>query len=360
MTIDEKNIIWLDLFENLSLQKKFQLLNTISKGKDLRKDFLKNDKIREILSNEEFNKMALCLEDKFLDLKLNEYESQGIKCITYFSENYPYLLKEIKAPPICLYCKGNLSLLDSFCLGIVGTRRPTDYGVVVTKQYAKTFAKNDITIVSGLASGVDTIAHKTALEEGGNTIAVLAGGLNHVYPAVNHQLAKQITENNLILSENNPNVVPQAFMFPIRNRIIAGLSCGVLITEAGEKSGALHTYNYAIENNRDVFVVPGRINSPMSKGTNMMIKEMQGVITLDPDDVLDNFHINKKNNEENLEIQLDISTQDVLSFIKTEKKTFQELIDLTGKTASELNSLLLELEMNGIVTKLPNNSYIMS
>ena len=167
MTIDDKNILWLDLFEFLSYNKKMKLLYSIPRGQDIRASFLSNKEAREILSSEEFNKLSLCLDPRYLEVKLESYEKENIQTITFFDTRYPFLLKEIDSPPLCLYCKGNIQLLNSLCIGIVGTRKPTEYGIVTTKQFAKELSKHDITIVSGLAVGVDTIAHRAVLEEEG-------------------------------------------------------------------------------------------------------------------------------------------------------------------------------------------------
>ena len=304
--------------------------------------------------------MALCLTDAFLENKINQYIANNIQCITFYDDNYPYLLKEIDSPPLCLYCKGNIQLLNTFSIAVVGSRKPSEYGLVVTKQFVKELAEADITIVSGMASGVDTIAHRTTLDNSGKTIAVLAGGFNYIYPATNFSLFKELINNNLVISELNPNIKPQTYHFPLRNRIIAGLSKGVLVTEAGEKSGSLHTINYAIDYNREIFAVPGRINSEMSKGCNNIIKEYKDAFVTEASDILTTFNINKQENEKNLGVQLDINVQSVLNYISTEKKTFQEILDYSNMSAKELNTILIELELSGLVTKLANNSYIMS
>lgn len=358
MTIDDLNILWLDLFDFLTYNKKIKILSTIEKGIDLREQFLTNLELKSILNTQEFNKMALCLNKEFLNIKLQEYQKNNIELITFNNPNYPYILKEISTPPLCLYCKGNIQLLNTFCIAVVGTRKPTEYGMVTTKQYVKELTNAGVTIVSGLASGVDTIAHKTTLEEQGKTIAVLGGGFNHIYPASNINLAKHISENNLIISEYNPNVQPTIYSFPTRNRIIAGLSKGVLTTEMAEKSGAIHTINYALEFNRDIFVVPGRINSPMSKGCNNIIKNLQGSITTEPADILNAYHLHAEENK--IDFQLNLNEQMILDYIKSEKKTFQEISDYTKLNVKELNVILLTLEMEGLVVKLANNSYIMA
>lgn len=359
MTIDDKNILWLDLFDFLTYGKKVKLLSTISKGEDIREKFLTNVDIKETLTNEEFNKMALCLSEQYLNKHLSSYESKGVQTITFNNSNYPFTLKEISSPPLCLYCKGNVSLLNSFCFGVVGTRKPTDYGIVVTKQYCKALANADVTIVSGLAVGIDSVAHKTALQEKGKTIAVLAGGFDNIYPATNYNLANEISETGLLVSEYPPSTKPLSYYFPVRNRIIAGLSHGVLVTEMGEKSGSLHTVNYAIEFNRDIFVVPGKINSPMSKGSNELIKNLQGCITTSPEDILNSYNLNKIKPDDNFK-QLDIDSQLILNYIATEKRTYQEILDFTKFSANQLNTLLISLEMEGLLIKLANNSYIMA
>lgn len=353
------NILWLDLFEALTYSKKLKLLN-IAGNNDIRSMFLRDAEIKQILTQEEFNKMALCLQDEYLNRFLKSYKEQNIECITFNDSRYPYMLKEISTPPLCLYCKGNLQLLNTTCVGIVGTRKPTDYGIIVTKQFAKELAEADVTVVSGLASGVDGIAHREAIDNNGKTIAVIAGGFNHIYPVSNFNLAKKIIENNLIISEYTPNTQPLSYYFPVRNRIIAGLSKGVVITEAGEKSGSMHTFNYAVEFNREVFAVPGKINSPMSKGTNAIIKSLQGTITLCADDILNALNIQKQKNEKNCVVQLDINAQIVLDYIMSEKKTYQQILDKVNISAKDLNAILIELEMSGLITKLANNSYIKS
>ncbi len=359
MTIDDKNIIWLDLFPFITYQKKVKILEMFSRGEDIKQSFSSKPQIHEMLTDIEYNKMLSMRDDIRLNQRIEKYLSDGIIPITIHDDRYPSMLREISSPPLCLYCKGNLQLLNSECIAIVGSRKLTDYGVVTTKQYASAFSECDLTIVSGLAVGVDTIAHKTAIEHSGKTIAVLAGGLYNIYPAINISLANKLCENNLIISENCPTTPPLSYLFPIRNRIIAGLSRAVVVTEAAEKSGSIKTARFASEFNREVFAIPGKINSPLSKGTNSLIKSLIANITLSPDDVLDSLNI-KKENSENPTRQLDIKEQFVLNYIRTEKKTFQEIADYTEMSARELNTILMGLEMVGLVTKLANNSYIMS
>ncbi len=360
MTIDDKNIIWLDLFNFLTYQKKVKILDIFEKHKDIKKTFLSNPKIHEILTETEINKISNMLSDVTLDKKIDEFNNNGIEMITIHDNRYPYILREISSPPLCLYCKGNVQLLNTYCIGVVGSRKPTDYGIVTTKQYVKELVEAGVTIVSGMALGIDTIAHKTALDEQGKTIAVLGGGLYHIYPVSNFALSKELSQDNLIISENTPDTPPLSFYFPIRNRIIAGLSRALIVTEAGEKSGTLNTAKFAGDFNREVFAIPGKINSPLSKGTNKLIKNLEATITLLPEDVLNSLNLKKEKNNKNPTRQLDIKEQFVINYIQTEKKTFQEIADYTELTARELNTILLNLEMEGLIIKLANNSYIMS
>ncbi len=358
MTIDEKNILWLDMFPTLSYVKKWKLLD-IFRGVDIKSSFLHEPEVGKLLNEQEFNKMSQNLDDLTFNEQLYDFKSEGIEFVTIYDERYPSQLKEIENPPLCLYCLGNLQLLNTSCISIVGSRKPTEYGVVVTSDYAKTLSQAGLTVVSGMAIGVDTFAHHSVLDNNGATIAVLAGGFHHVYPVTNFGLFRELKSDNLVITEASPNTQPTQYLFPFRNRIIAGLSMATIVTEAAEKSGSLSTCNYACEFNRKVFAVPGRINAPYSKGCNMLIKSGKANITLAPSDVLEELNI-KPQKQKNQAIQLDIKQQIVLDYIKFEKRTFQEIADETKLSVSELNSILLELELDGLVYKLANNSYIMA
>jgi len=187
-------------------------------------------------------------------------------------EDYPLYLKEIFAPPPVLYVKGDPSVLRNHALAVVGTRGPTSYGKECTRALVAELCQKAV-IVSGLAKGIDTVAHERCLELGGQTVAVLGCGINRIYPTDNTELADRICENGALVSEFPPGTVPEAYNFPRRNRIISGVSCGVIVIEAGEKSGALITADYALQQNRVVFAVPGPINSPVSAGTFRLIKD---------------------------------------------------------------------------------------
>ena len=199
-------------------------------------------------------------------------ESQGIKILTWEDEAYPQRLKEIEQPPPVLYIRGEYLPDDLFAVAIVGTRRITPYGRQITEELAAYLAANRITVISGLARGVDAMAHQTALKAGGRTIGVLGSGVDKIYPPEHRALAEKMTEHGAIISDYAPGTPPDASNFPPRNRIISGLSLAVVVIEAGETSGALITAEFAAEQGREVFAVPGSILAPQSKGTNKLIQ----------------------------------------------------------------------------------------
>jgi DNA processing protein len=220
---------------------------------------------------------------------LEKYKSQNIQCITRFDSYYPSALKQIYNPPWVLYVKGNRDiLLNNQMLAIVGTRTPTTYGVRMTDYFVRSFVKHEWTTVSGLAKGIDARVHDTTLKNNGKTIAVLGSGFNHLYPKENIQLANELITDSLLLTEYPPERKPNKWHFPARNRIISGLSLGTIVIEAKGKSGSLITANLALEQNREVFAIPGPIDSVYSDGTNLLIQEGAKLV-LTPEDVLIEF-----------------------------------------------------------------------
>jgi DNA processing protein len=206
--------------------------------------------------------------------QIEQYEKNGIQVITIFDQNYPSLLKEIYQPPWVLFVKGNVSLLEQLPkLAVVGSRQATQYGKNAIRLMFPPLVEKGVVIVSGLANGIDTLAHEYAMKNGGKTIAVIAGGLYHIYPKENLELAKEMMKTQLVISEYPPDMKPLRWHFPARNRIISGLSNGTFIIEAKRKSGSLITANYAVNEGREVFSLPGSIFNQNSLGTNDLIKQ---------------------------------------------------------------------------------------
>ncbi|MFC9596833.1 DNA-processing protein DprA [Peribacillus butanolivorans] len=223
------------------------------------------------------NKLNLFLKDLHslnTIKKVKQYEYNQIKCLTMFDEDYPFLLKQIFDPPWVLYFKGDKQLLEKkSTLGVVGTRKPTWYGLEALKTILPPLVQKNFVIISGVAAGIDAAAHKVTLDEGGNTIGVLGGGLLQIYPKSNIPLAREISNKGLLLSETPPAMRAEPWMFPLRNRIISGLSKGVFVVEAKEKSGSLITAQAALDHGREVFALPGNVLSPESLGANQLIQD---------------------------------------------------------------------------------------
>jgi len=214
------------------------------------------------------------LKDKLdVERELSRIEKQKICIITFFDENYPSNLKSIFDPPVLLYVKGKLLPEDIIAIAMVGTRRPTAYGKMVAEKLSGELAERDVTVVSGMARGIDSFSHRGALSRGGRTIAVLGCGIDVCYPPENRDLLNEISEKGAVVSEFPMGTRPERMNFPLRNRVISGLSLGVVIVEAGPKSGALITAECALEQGREVFAVPGNIFNLETKGTHSLIKE---------------------------------------------------------------------------------------
>ena len=352
----EQTIIFFTAFD-LSYKKQEEIFSLTNNVEDLLVNFDRyENRIKAIVNDQKvFDKIVVNLSNGFLESYIRNLNDKGIVCVTARSEDYPESLKEIDQPPYTLFCLGDISLLNSDGIAVVGTRTPTQYGKIITADFVKGLVLNDFTIISGMAAGVDTVAHKTALENGGKTIAVLGGGFEHVYPAFNAELFKKIAKGGLIVSEYTPSTKPALYTFPFRNRIIAGLSKGVLITEAGEKSGALHTKEYALESGKEVFAVPGNVNSSMSKGTNRLIRSLQGACVLTFEDIVCKFRNNVLTSKKPVLNQTSIEENLILSALKVEGKTVEELQEITKLPTNKLNSCLTIFEIKGIVRKLPGN-----
>ncbi|QDT70522.1 hypothetical protein MalM25_34700 [Planctomycetes bacterium MalM25] len=210
---------------------------------------------------------------------LEEAEAYGVRVLTPAMAEYPPGLREIHDPPAVLYCRGRIAPEDARAVAIVGTRRATRYGLRQTEELARGLAQAGVTVVSGLARGVDGVAHRAALEAGGRTLAAMAGGLSRIYPPEHAPLADQVAQRGALLAEAPPPMPPMSGSFPQRNRIISGLSLGVLVIEAAERSGALITARHAAEQGRDAFALPGPIDSPQSRGCHRLIQEGAKLIT---------------------------------------------------------------------------------
>ncbi len=295
------------------------------------------------------------------DWEMEKLAKTGVRLITIENENYPKQLKEIYRPPALLYLRGELQKQDQTALGIVGTRRCAPYGRQITPLITADLCSAGLTIVSGLAKGIDTLAHQSALDSKGRTIAVLGSGVDRasVYPRTNQKLSDQIAENGALLSEFPIGAPPFAQHFPQRNRIISGLSLGVLVIEAPEKSGALITARDALEQNREVFAVPGHIYSSNSIGPNNLIK-MGAKLVNQAQDILEELNLNY---QIKIKRQIKPDNQEeaiILKQLSQEPVHIDKIIRQSKLSTASVNSILMLMEIKGKVKNLGGNNYILN
>lgn len=279
-----------------------------------------------------------------------------MKKILFSQKEYPQLLKEIYDPPKIIYSQGNLLNQEKYPLAVVGTRKMSAYGRRVTEFLVKELAKKGITIISGLALGIDTIAHQTTLKEKGKTIAVCGNGLNNIYPSKNKGLAEQIVQSGgAVISEYPPETRPSKWTFPARNRIISGLSLGTLVIEAPERSGALITARFALDQGREVFAVPGSIYQENSRGCHKLIKMGAKPVTC-PEDILQSFDF--KTTPQQKQIFTDFKEEKIiLEQIKISPSSIEAIIKKTKLEPLKVVSLLTMMEVNGKVKKNKEKYY---
>ncbi len=287
--------------------------------------------------------------DKILKL----CEKRDIKIFSFYNAHYPELLKEIYDPPAVVFCRGEIKPEDHRGLAVVGSRRPTEYGRKVTERIASELASCGITIVSGLARGIDSLAHSSAISSGGRTIAVLGSGVSFIYPPENRALAEKIIKNGAILSEFLPDEGPRRENFPRRNRIISGISVGTLLTEATINSGALITASFALEQGREVFAIPGNITSKNSEGTNFLIQNGAKLVR-EVKDILEEIEhfipSLKKLNKIQPTVEVDDDEKAILNILD-EKAGIDEIVLKTGMDIAKILNILLKLEIKGLIIK---------
>ena len=289
----------------------------------------------------------------------DQIASQNIQVLTWEDEAYPPRLKEIEQPPPVLYVRGEVLDEDIWAVAIVGTRRITPYGRQITEQITARLAANGVTIVSGLARGVDAVAHQAALKAGGRTIAVLGSGVDRIYPPEHRALAEQMMSRGAIISDYAVGTPPEAANFPPRNRIISGLSMAVIVIEAGETSGALITAEFAAEQGREVFAVPGNILAPQSKGTNRLIQ--QGARPLvDARDVLDVLNLTRVPEQRAARkiLPIDETEAQLLSALGDEPLHVDEIRNQTGLPVEKVSAALVMMELKGMVRHVGGMQYV--
>lgn len=298
---------------------------------------------------------------RWIEQRMKILHDKGIQVITYFDRSYPILMKELGRAPWILYAKGNTSLLSNMSIAMVGTRIPTAYGRKIGSWLAEELCEKGITIVSGLARGIDGICHKAALDCGGSTIAVLGTAIDIPYPPEHTALYQSIADAGLIVSEYPVGMKGHPGLFPQRNRIIAGITHGTVVVEADARSGSLITADLALEAGRDVFAIPGPITSPKSKGTLELIKQGAKMVT-EPNDILEEYVglISMSQDKPELSPQHNLLTDDerhIYHMLEQGINEFDELLTQSGSDFGLLHSVLLSLIMKKTVVQLPGSVF---
>jgi DNA processing protein len=296
------------------------------------------------------------------EAEMEKVAHYGITVLTCDDPAYPSRLRQIYDYPPVLYMRGSLLPEDDWCLAVVGTRRASVYGKQITEEIVTDLARSRITIVSGLAKGIDTIAHQSALAAGGRSIAIFGCGLDIVYPPENVSLARSIMEHGAILSEYPLGIRPRPENFPRRNRILSGMSLGVLVTEADETSGALITARMALEQDREVFAIPGSILSPASRGTNRLIQMGEAKLVRDDKDILEELNLTAVARQiEMRELLPESGTEALLlKHLSAEPIHIDEVCQKSGLPAADVSSNLAIMELKGLVKQVGTMNYVLA
>lgn len=295
-----------------------------------------------------------------INSELSKIKQRNISVLTLADEEYPTLLREIYNPPMVMYVRGKIHKEDEKAVALVGSRRATNYGRDMAVKIADELVKSGITVVSGMAAGIDSCAHWSAIKGGGRTLAVLGCGLDVVYPPQNRELMQEIALNGAVLSEFPLGTKPDARHFPRRNRVISGLSLGTVVIEAAQKSGSLITADFALEQGREVLAVPGSVHSKNSKGTHALIKQGAKLVE-NATDVLEELGMveNKPYYKKPIVIPTDLSPRekDIAQMLLTGNQSLDELAKRSALTVTDVSTALLMLEMKGLVRQLPGKIF---
>jgi DNA processing protein len=294
--------------------------------------------------------------------ELEALEKINANWITFWSHNYPKNLKNIFAPPIILYYTGNIEENVNNSVAIVGTRMASRYGKQMAEQFSKDLCNSGITVISGMARGIDSAAHRGALATGGKTIAVIGSGLDVIYPAENKKLFNEISENGAVISEYKLGTKPDAQNFPKRNRIISGLSLGTLVIETKAIGGALQTAAFALDQNREVFAVPGNLGVMQSEGTNLLIQKGEAKLVRNHNDILEELNLKIQpdvgKNIPQPSYDLNMFEEKIYNLLSKEPKQIDIIANESGIISSECLVHLLSLEFRNIVRQLPGKTFI--
>jgi DNA processing protein len=317
----------------------------------------------DLLSSEIINNFILKRQSIDPGELLETVMKSGVDIHTFYNLKYPAALREITDPPLVLFSQGAYDVEDiPHSVAVVGTRKPSSYGRALAKEIARGLAQNGATIISGMAVGIDSLAHWGAIECGGKTLAVLGCAVDVCYPSSNRPLYEKLCSgtHGAVISEFFPGIKPEPWRFPARNRIIAGMARALVVVEAGLTSGSLITARLSFENNREVFAIPGRIDSPTSEGTNAIIARNQAHLMTKYQDVLTEMNwVARRTSREKPKTMVELfgKEKEIYTAIEQEPIQFDDLVQKLGINAHELSASLTMLELAGVVTRLPGDWY---
>lgn len=314
------------------------------------------ERIRKIRSRFVYEKRHV----QWISRKIEEMKKKRVHFCYYRDKEFPFSLLSLQYVPLWLYYKGSLPDLNQPSVAIVGARACSDYGRFVAKELGRELAVHGVQVISGMARGVDSYAHRGCLESGGATYAVLASGVDVCYPMENHPMYEEIQQSGGIISENSLGMKPLSHLFPLRNRIISGLSDLIIVVEAKEKSGSLITVEYGLMQGKDIMAVPGRVTEPLSKGCNRLIREGAGIVTC-VKDVLDVLSMKTKSNDsfqKKINYTLDPELDVVYSGLGLFPKSIQDICEDLDLEISDLSKRLLQLQMMNLVEEKTKGYYI--
>ena len=345
-------LIWLDSFIGLEYKHKAILYQNLGDVKGIKSFIEKNaEYIKKEIGENNYSTLINSANKEYLDYVLSGLDKNGVVAITLDSEKYPSTLLSTDIPPLVLYAKGNIDLLNTDTFAIVGSRKSLPLSIKTAEKYATTLSEAGLTLVTGIAEGIDKVVLESALKTG-RAISVIAGGFNHLYPANHVGLFEEVCRFGLAISEHPLDVAPQPYFFPARNRIIAGLAKGTLIVSGAKRSGTKYTATFAEEYGRDLFAIPYNIGVASGEGCNELIK-MGAHLTDTPDDILEFYNLSK------VEIDVDFTEDEkqVISALENGSLHVEKISSLTGKRPFELTAILSALEIKGAVVKVGANVY---
>ncbi len=363
MDINFENLLLLNMVPGLLPSHQYKLLKYFGTADKILKSSIQE--LRQVANISEELSAKIFATKETIDIKkeLDLIEKHNVSIITIFDDTYPKILKSMPDPPLILYVKGKLLREDDNSIAIVGCRKASSYGKIIAEKFAGDLAVKGFTIVSGMARGIDTYAHRGCLAKNGRTIAVLGNGLVHCYPPESKNLMSEISENGAVISEFSMQTKPERFNFPRRNRIISGISLGIIVVEAPKSSGALITADFALEQGKEVFAIPGNINSENSIGPNNLIKNGAKLVE-NIEDIIEELRPILP-----LPLKEDKQTNSYLPILsQDEQKLYQNInsdpvhIDVLvrncGFEISKTNYLLLNLEIKKIIQQIPGKLFI--